>query len=70
MSQWSPQRICVFCGSARCKRPESAETAIATGRLLAARGIYARRGFKMVKSESYTGFGGHPLVGETWELRL
>ena len=38
--------------------------------LLAARGIYARRGFKMVKSESYTGFGGHALVGETWELRL
>ena len=34
-----------------------------------ARGIYARRGFKLVKSEPYRGFG-QDLVGETWELRL
>jgi DNA-binding MarR family transcriptional regulator/GNAT superfamily N-acetyltransferase len=38
--------------------------------LLAARDIYARRGFKLVKSEPYTGYGGNKLVGETWELRL
>ncbi|OOG51891.1 bifunctional helix-turn-helix transcriptional regulator/GNAT family N-acetyltransferase [Polaromonas sp. C04] len=37
--------------------------------LTAARNIYARRGFKLVKSEPYHGFG-HDLVGETWELRL
>ena len=36
----------------------------------AARGIYARRGFQLVKSEPYTGYGGHALVGETWELKL
>jgi len=35
----------------------------------AARHIYARRGFRLVKSEPYHGFG-HDLVGETWELRL
>ena len=35
----------------------------------AARGIYAKRGFKLVKSERYEGFG-HSLVGETWDLRL
>ncbi|MDI1341838.1 helix-turn-helix domain-containing GNAT family N-acetyltransferase [Polaromonas sp.] len=34
-----------------------------------ARDIYARRGFKLVNSEPYTGFG-QDLVGETWELRL
>ncbi|MES2383065.1 MAG: helix-turn-helix domain-containing GNAT family N-acetyltransferase [Pseudomonadota bacterium] len=34
-----------------------------------ARDIYARRGFKLVKSEPYTGFG-KDLVGETWALRL
>lgn len=34
-----------------------------------ARSIYARRGFKLVKSEPYTGFG-KALVGETWELKL
>jgi len=34
-----------------------------------ARDIYARRGFRLVKSEPYTGFG-KDLVGETWELRL
>ncbi|MES1162773.1 MAG: bifunctional helix-turn-helix transcriptional regulator/GNAT family N-acetyltransferase, partial [Rhizobacter sp.] len=37
--------------------------------LAAARGIYAARGFKLVKSEAYEGFG-QQLVGETWELRL
>lgn len=35
----------------------------------AARAIYAKRGFQLVKSEPYHGFG-HDLVGETWELRL
>ncbi len=35
----------------------------------AARGIYAKRGFTLVKSEAYEGFG-QSLVGETWELRL
>lgn len=35
----------------------------------AARAIYAKRGFRLVKSEPYHGFG-HDLVGETWELRL
>lgn len=34
-----------------------------------ARALYARRGFKLLKSEPYTGFG-KDLVGETWELRL
>jgi DNA-binding MarR family transcriptional regulator/GNAT superfamily N-acetyltransferase len=34
-----------------------------------ARALYARRGFKLVNSEPYTGFG-KDLVGETWELRL
>ena len=37
--------------------------------LLQARRIYARRGFVMVRSEPYQGFG-RDLVGETWELRL
>jgi DNA-binding MarR family transcriptional regulator/GNAT superfamily N-acetyltransferase len=37
--------------------------------LVAARGIYAARGFKLVKSEPYEGFG-QQLVGETWELKL
>jgi GNAT superfamily N-acetyltransferase len=37
--------------------------------LSAARGIYAARGFKLVKSEPYEGFG-QQLVGETWELKL
>jgi DNA-binding MarR family transcriptional regulator/GNAT superfamily N-acetyltransferase len=37
--------------------------------LTAARGIYAARGFKLLKSEAYQGFGQH-LVGETWELKL
>ena len=38
--------------------------------LTAARGIYAKRGFKLVKSESYKGFGQTGLVSETWELTL
>ncbi|VWX63655.1 MarR family transcriptional regulator [Burkholderiales bacterium 8X] len=37
--------------------------------LVAARGIYAARGFRLVKSEPYRGFG-QDLVGETWELKL
>ena len=39
MSGWHPKRLCVFCGSAKGRRPEYAETAVATGRLLAERGI-------------------------------
>ena len=35
MQQWHPRRICVFCGSAKGRRPEYAETAVALGRLLA-----------------------------------
>lgn len=35
----------------------------------AARHIYARHGFQLVKSEPYHGFG-HALVGEHWELKL
>ncbi len=35
----------------------------------AARALYAKRGFRLVRSEPYNGFG-HDLVGETWELRL
>lgn len=35
----------------------------------AARDIYAKRGFELVKSEAYEGFG-QRLVGETWELTL
>jgi len=34
-----------------------------------ARAIYAKRGFQLVKSEPYIGFG-KKLVGETWELTL
>lgn len=37
--------------------------------LAAARGIYARRGFRLTRSEPYEGFG-QQLVGETWELKL
>ncbi|MDB5826931.1 MAG: MarR family transcriptional regulator with acetyltransferase [Variovorax sp.] len=37
--------------------------------LVAARGIYAKRGFKLIKSEPYEGFG-QKLVGETWSLTL
>jgi GNAT superfamily N-acetyltransferase len=35
----------------------------------AARGIYARRGFELVKSEPYRGYG-QDLVSEIWELKL
>lgn len=35
----------------------------------AARAIYARRGFTLLESEPYHGFG-QDLVSETWELRL
>ena len=34
-----------------------------------ARTIYAKRGFQLIKSEPYTGFG-QELIGETWALRL
>lgn len=37
--------------------------------LVAARAIYAKRGFKLIKTEAYHGFG-HDLVGETWSLGL
>jgi GNAT superfamily N-acetyltransferase len=37
--------------------------------LLSARGIYAKRGFKMMKSAPYEGFG-KKLVSETWEMKL
>lgn len=37
--------------------------------LEAARGIYARAGFRLVHAEPYHGFG-HDLVSETWELAL
>ncbi|RYY63108.1 MAG: GNAT family N-acetyltransferase [Comamonadaceae bacterium] len=37
--------------------------------LTAARGIYEARGFKLVKSQPYEGFG-QQLVGETWELKF
>lgn len=37
--------------------------------LLAARAIYAKRGFKRLKAEPYQGFG-QDLVGETWDLKL
>jgi len=41
-----------------------------TNRLLvAARGIYAKQGYVLVKSEPHHSFG-HDLVGETWELTL
>ncbi|MFY3385466.1 bifunctional helix-turn-helix transcriptional regulator/GNAT family N-acetyltransferase [Paracidovorax sp. MALMAid1276] len=37
--------------------------------LVAARAIYAKRGFVLKASEPYEGFG-QQLVGETWELKL
>lgn len=37
--------------------------------LSAARAIYAKRGFRLVASEPYHGYG-HDLVGEHWELEL
>ena len=36
---------------------------------VAARALYAARGFRLLKSEPYEGFG-QQLVGETWELAL
>ena len=36
----------------------------------AARAIYAKRGFKLIKSEAYEGFGQKGLVSETWEMVL
>lgn len=38
--------------------------------LVEARALYARRGFQLVKSDPYVGYGGNSLVGETWELKL
>lgn len=38
--------------------------------LLAARGIYAKRGFQLMKSETHDSYGQQQLVGETWELKL
>ncbi len=37
--------------------------------LTAARAIYAKRGFELVKSEPYEGFG-QSIVGENWALKL
>jgi len=37
--------------------------------LLAARGIYAKAGYRLVASEPHVSFG-HSLVGETWQLEL
>lgn len=37
--------------------------------LVAARGIYAKRGFELVKSQPHEGYGA-PQVGEIWELKL
>ena len=37
--------------------------------LAAARGIYQKRGYRLVASEAHHSFG-HALVGETWELQL
>jgi GNAT superfamily N-acetyltransferase len=37
--------------------------------LLVARAIYQKRGFRLVKSNPYHGYG-CDLVGETWELKL
>jgi GNAT superfamily N-acetyltransferase len=38
--------------------------------LTAARAIYARQGYVLVKSEAHSSFGQDGLVGETWELEL
>ena len=37
--------------------------------LVAARGIYAKAGYRLIRSEPHHSFG-HDLVGETWELLL
>ena len=39
------------------------------GVLVAARGIYEKAGYRLVKTEKHHSFG-HDLVGETWELDL
>jgi hypothetical protein len=39
------------------------------GNLLAARGIYAAAGYRLVASEPHRSFG-HEQVAETWELPL
>ena len=36
----------------------------------AARVIYAKRGFRLIQSEAYVGFGQKRLVSETWEMVL
>lgn len=38
--------------------------------LTAARGMYARRGFRLIKEEPYVGLGGHMLVAESWEMEF
>jgi DNA-binding MarR family transcriptional regulator/ribosomal protein S18 acetylase RimI-like enzyme len=38
--------------------------------LTAARAIYSRQGYTLVKSETHASFGQEALVGETWELEL
>ena len=38
--------------------------------LIQARHLYTQRGFQLVKSEPFVGYGGHALVGEHWELKL
>ena len=38
--------------------------------LLAARRLYAKAGFQLVKSEPHASFGRHDLVAETWDLSL
>ncbi len=38
--------------------------------LTAARSIYEKRGFMLIKSEPYKGFGKEDLISETWELQL
>ena len=37
--------------------------------LAAARAIYAKRGYQLIKTGAYGGFA-HDLVGEAWSLRL
>ena len=37
--------------------------------LVAARGIYEKAGYTLVKTEKHHSFG-HDLIGETWELDL